>query len=133
MKDIKLNMNGEKDTFIDLNKSVDNHNTLAQQCLVLSVTLQNSDKIFPTKGTQLQAGVNNVNIIDNNYSQHMSNIAALDILNFLDQNTTYKQEDVQVTDIDMGVLNLTQYGEKVSFYQKVYFSDGTFTDDVIFI
>lgn len=133
MKDIKLNMNGEKDTFIDLNKSVDQHNTLAQQCLVLSATLQNSDKIFPTKGTQLQAGVNNVNIIDNNYAQHMSNIAALDILNFLDQNTIYKQEDVQVTDIDMGVLNLTQYGEKVSFYQKVYFSDGTFTDDVIFI
>lgn len=133
MRDIKLNMNGEKDTFIDLNKSVDNHNTLAQSCLVLSVTVQNSDIIFPTKGTQLQAGVNNVNIIDNNYSQHMSNIAALNILNFLDQNTTYKQDDVQVTDIDMGVLNLTQYGEKVSFYQKVYFSDGTFTDDVIFI
>lgn len=133
MKDIKLNMQGEENTFIDLTKSVDDHTTLAQSCLALSVTVKGSDILFPDKGTDLQAGVINLNIINTLYTSHVSNFAALDILSFLEKNTTYQQNQVEVADIDMGIINASEYGESLKLYQKVYFTDGTFTNDVITI
>lgn len=124
-------MNGASDTFIDLTKSVDNHQTLAQSCLAMSVNVLDSDRLFPTKGTNLQAGVHNINFIDSTYASHLGNFAALSILQFLYDHTSYTHEDIQVQDIDMGLLEVAPYGEEVKFYQKVYFNDNTSTDDVI--
>lgn len=131
MKDIKLNMQGEEDTFIDLTKSVDNHSTLAQSCLALSVTAKGSDRLFPDKGTDLQAGVANINVINTIHTSHVANFAALDILSFLDNNTTYNQNQVEVANIDMVIMQASTYGESLKLAQKVYFTDGTFTNDVI--
>lgn len=124
-------MNGAGDTYIDLTKSVDKHHTLAQQCLLLSVNVLGSDRLFPEKGTNLQAGVHNINLINNNYVQHLCNFAALNILSFLKEYTTYTEGDVEVSDVDMALINMTEYGESAKFSQKVIFSDGTSTNDVI--
>ena len=124
-------MNGAEDTYIDLTKSVDKHHTLAQQCLLLSVNVLDSDRLFPEKGTNLQAGVHNINLVNNNYVYHLCNFAALNILNFLREYTTYTDDDVVVRDVDMSVIDMTEYGESVKFSQKVIFSDGTSTEDVI--
>lgn len=124
-------MNGAEDTYIDLTKSVDKHHTLAQQCLLLSVNVLGSDRLFPEKGTNLQAGVHNINLINNNYVYHLCNFAALNILNFLREYTTYTDEDVIVRDVDMSIIDMTEYGESAKFSQKVIFSDGTSTEDVI--
>lgn len=124
-------MNGAEDTYIDLTKSVDKHHTLAQSCLLLSINVLGSDRLFPEKGTNLQAGVHNINLIDNNYVYHLCNFAALNILNFLREYTTYADDDVVVSDVDMTVIDMAEYGESVKLSQKVVFSDGTSTDDVI--
>lgn len=124
-------MNGAEDTYIDLTKSVDKHHTLAQSCLLLSVNVLGSDKLFPEKGTNLQAGVHNINLINNNYVSHLCNFAALNILNFLKEYTTYTDDDVVVSDVGMYIIDMAEYGESARFSQKVVFSDGTSTQDVI--
>ena len=124
-------MNGAEDTYIDLTKSVDKHHTLAQSCLLLSINVLGSDRLFPEKGTNLQAGVHNINLINNNYVYHLCNFAALNILDFLREYTTYTDDDILVSDVDMSVIDMAEYGESVKFAQKVVFSDGTSTEDVI--
>lgn len=124
-------MNGAEGTYIDLTKSVDKHHTLAQSCLLLSVNVLGSDRLFPKKGTNLQAGVHNINLINNNYVQHLCNFAALNILNFLKEYTTYTDDDIVVRDVDMSIIDMAEYGESAKFSQKVMFSDGTSTKDVI--
>lgn len=129
MKDIKLNMQGERNTFIDLNKSVQDHDALAQSCLMLSVTVKGSDALFEDKGTDLIAGTTNINIINNNYQSHLSNYAALSILNFLNNRANYNG-DIRVSDVDMDLINQSLNQESIKFYQIVYFSDGTQTQQI---
>ena len=126
MRDIKLHLNGENDTFIDLTKSVDQHDTLAQTCLSLSVVGLGSDHLFPDKGTNLVAGTNNINIVNSNYSAHLGNFAALNILSFLNNHFEQDSEKLQVIDIDMGLLPQS-LADNLKFYQVVKFSDGTST------
>lgn len=126
MRDIKLHLNGENDTFIDLTKSVDQHDTLAQTCLALSVVGLGSDHLFPDKGTNLVAGTNNINIVNSNYSAHLGNFAALNILRFLNTHSEQDSDKLQVIDIDMGLVPQS-LSDNLKFYQVVKFSDGTST------
>lgn len=122
-------MGGTGNTYINLNKSVEDHSQLAQQCLALSVTYKNSDHLYPDKGTDLIPGMNNVNIVDGNYAQHLANFAALDILSFLEI-TDQQDDELKVSDIDMSVIFSDRFASNVGFFQQVIFTDGKRTQGI---
>lgn len=143
-KDLKLVINGENDTYIDLTRSVDGYLKKAQNCLVVSVTSEGSDKVFPEKGTQLLKGsVGVYNLVNPNYVSHLGNFAALNTISFVKDMEMNKlnilkgiygeayETPVTVSDINITLNEYLKTVGKVNFDHVVYFSDGTSTQNLI--
>lgn len=143
-KDLKLVINGENDTYIDLTQSVDGYLKKAQNCLVVSVTSVGSDKAFPEKGTDLLKGsVGVYNLVNPNYVAHLGNFAALNTISFIKNTELDKinilkgiygdsyEIPVTISDVDIVLNEYVRNIGKVNFDHIVYFSDGTSTQNLI--
>ena len=120
-------MDGNGNTYLDLNNKVQGKDTIAQSGLILAVTEVESDNLFETKGTELVPGLINNNYIGYQTSQHACNFASLDILNFINTYGIITKSGIKASEIEMSVIKYYPEQSKIDIEQIIEFSDGTST------
>lgn len=127
MTDLKVIMNGDKDTRLDLGSRVEGKQCVAQKCLVNIATEQGSDRLAADRGTNLlRAALRGVNV-DANTARHSGNFAAIDTLFYIRQTDakTFRDSPDRLAAITIDLL-LTDIGT-LSYGANLTFADNTTT------
>lgn len=131
MRDIKIVLNGNKGSFIDLTRDVTDKDLYRQKALVNIITVKGSDPLFADRGTDIMKKCLSGNIYDNNSLKHMGNFAALETTFFILENeyaalntSPNKVKNISVYPYTVDLLTST-----VTFKTSIEFADGTTVKD----
>lgn len=128
MHDIRLNFNGESDTLIDLTAKVEGKALYEQKCLVNLATEQESDPLYPTRGTTILKSCIGGTIISSNAADHVGNFAALNTLMFV-RGEDYAAVQSSGDIITQCGLTPVELDETTLGYTVIFgFADGTKTE-----
>lgn len=127
MRDIRIVINGNGESFIDLTREVSGKDLYRQKALVNIITVKGSDPVFPDRGTDLMKKCLSGTIYDNNGLRHIGNFAALDTTFFVLTNeyaAVDKTPDM-IKKIAVYPYTVNMVESSVTFKAVIEFTDGT--------
>lgn len=127
MRDIKIVMNGNDGSFIDLTQDVSGKDLYNQKALVNIVTARGSDPLFEERGTDIMQKCLSGNIYDNNGLRHLGNFAALDTMFFVLENeyAVVNTSPDKIKKISIYPYTVDLLTSRVTFKATIEFADGT--------
>lgn len=132
MQDIKINFNGEHDTFIDLTAKVEGKALYVQKCLVNLATKKGTDPVYSARGTDLMEGVSGGLGISTNDGSHLANFAGIDTLFFvLEQEYAVNADSPDLVEsISIHIVDYEPLRSLINVSVKFDFADKTSTNTV---
>lgn len=132
MKDIKLVLDGNKRSTIDLTSCVEGKSLVEQKVLVNAITIKGTDPVFADRGTDMLRKCLSGNIYSKSALKHIGNFAALDTTFFVLENE-YKevaQTGDLLTKVAIHPISFDLVDLHVVFKAIITFADNTITEDI---
>lgn len=114
---------------LDLNKKASGKMLESQKCLLNIGTESNTDFIFTERGTNLFREALSGVIYDTLSAEHSGNLAAVDSLFFVRENTVNIADPNRVTNIQLFLQNIYLY--ELSYQAVFTYTDGTTITEII--
>lgn len=82
-RDIAIRFDGVSGTVFDFDRDVSGKGAEEQRYIINTATDKGSDRLYPSRGTDLMDGVLHGMVVDYNSAAHLGNFAALDTTSFM--------------------------------------------------
>lgn len=131
MRDIKVQFDGQNNTRLLLNESVEGKMLTQQKYLINVGTSIGTDKIYNDRGTEFLPRIVAGSIVDSNAAWHAGNFAAVATLYFCSyhEHPDIYKEDSYVQTFTIEPIDFNNKTQMLQFKAKFLFKDGTETSD----
>lgn len=130
-KDLKVDFNGDSNTIIHLDQTVDGKQTTAQKCLINLASVKGSSSLYSEKGTDFLKGVVSGATVNETYSQHICNFAASDTIYFINATDDLDADSPEgLYDLQLTILQVDYNNNVLRCASQVFYPDGTSTSAI---
>ena len=135
MRDIKVQFDGQSNTRILLNESVEGKALMQQKYLINVGTSEGTDKIYSDRGTEFLPRIVAGAIVDSASAWHVGNFAAVSTLYFCSyyEHPEIYNSDEYVQSFTLEPVDFNNRTQMLQFVAKFIFKDGTETVDNVAI